>query len=229
MSYILEALKKAEAERQLGATPTLHAPVLEGAAPRASVLRKPLVAAVGALAAAIAVLAAVLWQRAPAVAPPGPVAPATVAAASTPARPVAAPAAGPAVAPVAPVAPSIVTPAAPAAAATPVPPPPTVLAAAPPVAAPAPAVKAEPPAATAKPAEEPAQALADLPEPIRRAIPPFSMDGYMYSSNPADRLILIDKVLRREGDEVAPGLVLEKLLPKGAVFSFRGYRYRVAF
>jgi general secretion pathway protein B len=109
--------------------------------------------------------------------------------------------------------------------------PPSTVVAAPPVAAPAPApaAKAEPAAPAARPAEEPVQALADLPEPIRRAVPSFSMDGYMYSANPADRLILIDKVLRREGDEVAPGLVLEKLLPKGAVFSFRGYRYRVAF
>ncbi|MNL87865.1 hypothetical protein D3C87_2172510 [compost metagenome] len=50
----------------------------------------------------------------------------------------------------------------------------------------------------------------------------------MYSKNPADRMVLIDKILRKEGDEVAPGLVLEKLLPKAAVFSFRGYRYRVS-
>jgi len=50
----------------------------------------------------------------------------------------------------------------------------------------------------------------------------------MYSKNPADRLLLIDKVLRREGEEVAPGLILEKLQPKQAIFGFRGYRYRVA-
>lgn len=225
MSYILEALKKAEAERQLGATPTLHAPVLDSAAPRAGLARKPLVAAVGALAAAIAVLAAVLWQRAPTVAP-APAAPAAAAVVAAPARTVVATPATPAVTPA-------VTPAATpvASAAAPVlpPAPPTpVVAAAAPVAAPAPPAKAEPAVPPAKPAEEPVQTLADLPEPIRRAIPSFSMDGYMYSSNPADRLILIDKALRREGDEVAPGLVLEKLLPKGAVFSFRGYRYRVA-
>jgi general secretion pathway protein B len=77
--------------------------------------------------------------------------------------------------------------------------------------------------------EEPVQAVRDLPEPIRRAIPPVAMSGYMYSPNPADRLVLIDKVLRREGDEVAPGLVLERLEPKGAVFAFRGYRYRMPY
>lgn len=79
------------------------------------------------------------------------------------------------------------------------------------------------------PREEAVQALRDLPEPIRRAIPPVAMSGYMYSPNPADRLVLIDKVLRREGDEVAPGLVLERLEPKGAVFAFRGYRYRIPY
>jgi len=53
--------------------------------------------------------------------------------------------------------------------------------------------------------------------------------GYMYSSNPSDRLLIVDKALRHEGEEVAPGLVLEKLLPRAAVMNFRGTRYRVAY
>ncbi len=89
----------------------------------------------------------------------------------------------------------------------------------------------KPSAVAAQPAEaeERAQLLRELPEPIQRAIPPITMSGYMYSKNPADRMILIDKVLRHAGEEVAPGLVLEKLQAKGAVFSFRGYRYRVPY
>lgn len=215
MSYILEALKKAEAERRLGATPTLHAGALEGAAmPAGAVARRPLVAVVAVMALVIAGLAAVVWRQAddrvaPVAATPVAVAPVAVAA-PAPAPVVASKAPDPAV--VAAPAPK------PAVVATPAPPPPVV----------APAVTPEP-----TPAREPEdgaiQALRDLPEPIRRAIPTYSMDGYMYSPNPADRLVLIDKVLRREGEEVAPGLVLEKLLPKGAVFTFRGYRYRVAF
>lgn len=229
MSYILEALKKAEAERQLGATPTIHAPTLEAAAPRTGVVRKPLLAAMGGMAVAIVVLAAVVWRQS---APPAPVSSPAV---QTPAPPPATAAAAGPVAPVMPApqpvpvvaaAPTAPTPSpAPSARPEPVTSPPGPAVAAPaPVSAPAPT-----PAPAAKPADEPVQALHDLPEPIRRAIPTYTMDGYMYSANPADRMILIDKVLRREGEEVAPGLVLEKLLPKGAVFSFRGYRYRVAF
>jgi general secretion pathway protein B len=68
-----------------------------------------------------------------------------------------------------------------------------------------------------------------LPEPIQRQIPAIAIGGYIYSKNPADRLLLIDKALRREGDELAPGLMLEKLQPTSAIFSYRGYRYLVPY
>lgn len=71
--------------------------------------------------------------------------------------------------------------------------------------------------------------LRELPENVRAAIPQLSFGGYMYSANPADRLILVDKVLRHEGEEVAPGLVLEKLLPKAALMNYRGNRYKVPY
>ncbi len=93
----------------------------------------------------------------------------------------------------------------------------------PPVAAPAPAVPPTPAA------EETVPGMRDLPEPIQRQIPAIAIGGYIYSKNPADRLLLIDKVLRHEGEELAPGLVLEKLQPKAAIFSFKGYRYRVPY
>jgi general secretion pathway protein B len=77
--------------------------------------------------------------------------------------------------------------------------------------------------------EEKLPALRELPEAIQRSVPPLVFGGYMYSKNPADRLLLIDKALRHEGEEVAPGLVLEKLLPKAAVMNYKGYRYRVPY
>jgi general secretion pathway protein B len=213
MSYILEALKKAQAERQLGETPTIHAPTLEVPAGQGGqrLARKPLAALV-AMGLVIAGLGVVVWRQAqvPAAAVvtvPVQPAPVVVAAAPVPAAPV--PRA-------ADTTPFQVPPAAPA---------PSVVAA---KDAPS-ATPAAPQTAAVKPAEEPVQALRDLPEPIRQAIPPIAMSGYMYSANPSDRLILIDKVLRHEGEEVAPGVVLVALEPKGAVFTFRGYRYRVPY
>lgn len=256
MSYILEALKKAQAERQLGETPTIHAPTLETGVPREGRgTRLPLAAAVGVMGAVIAGLVVVLWHQAgqpegaaaaapaltpaPVAAVPAPAvvaapvpAPAPMAAVPTPApvtagaAPTPAPVAAAATAPIPVVATVAAAPAMPQPAAQSGTPPVDVKPVPVPARQPAAAAEAKP---VERPQEEPVQALRDLPEPIQRAIPPVAMSGYMYSPNPADRMILIDKVLRREGDEVAPGLVLAKLEPKGAVFTFRGYRYRMPY
>ncbi|HEX8405714.1 MAG TPA: general secretion pathway protein GspB [Duganella sp.] len=288
MSYILEALKKAQAERQLGSSPTLHAPTLQSAdrSSGGGSFKKPLVLVIIAMAVVIAALVAMVLRssRAPAEAP------ALQVAAGAPA-----PAAQPALASPADAehTPAAATPA-PAASAPPAdaaqarnqagataPLPAPVAALPPPVATITPASRkhAEPQAgqaaapstlptlagqagqpaqttpspqagqmaptaasasagrtmatsgAPAKPAafEEPVQNLRDLPEPIQRSIPQVAVGGYIYSKNAADRLLLIDKVLRREGEEVAPDLMLEKLNPKEAVFNFKGYRYRVPY
>lgn len=229
MSYILEALKKAQAERQLGSAPTLHAPTLHGADGKAAgaALKKPVVLALLAMGAAIAVLLVLVLR------PAQPSQPARAQLAMTPApaapTPAAAPAAlasaAPAVAPAAPAdSPSL-------AAALP-PPVATVTPAPRPHPAPEPVAAAPAAETAAKPAvaqEEPVQNLRDLPEPIQRAIPHITVGGYIYSKNPADRLLLIDKILRHEGEEVAPGLILDKLQPREAVFNFKGYRYRVPY
>ena len=262
MSYILEALKKAQAERQLGNAPDIHTPApsqVPAAAVKAD--RKPLLIGLGVglalagLAAGIVLRAktppaapAVLAQATPAVAlPPAPGAPVIVAADALPARPVDAP--PPARANDAPAP----APAASRPAATPVPTPPPAsprVAASPkpsaaaardpvpePVYLPAPARAPEPapaaPAAAVRPTdpvqEDNLRTLQQLPEAIQREVPKVAVGGYIYSPNPADRLLLIDKTLRREGEEVAPGLVLERLMPKYAVMNYRGTRYRVAY
>jgi general secretion pathway protein B len=262
MSYILEALKKAQAERQLGSAPTIHAPVIH-AAPADARARKPALFALAACALSLGGALVLFRQQGPAAPaqtvatvqqgasvphephePPAstrPVEPRTEparaadrkvallperadrpaphAAVAGPSRPVfAAPAPQKPLAvpsgPVQPGGPAASAPAAPAAAIS-----------ASPEARPA---QAETPHA-APAAEETLRTLAELPEAVRRDVPKVSFGGYMYSPNPADRLVLVDKTLRREGEEVAPGLLLEKLLPKGAVLNYRGYRYRVPF
>ncbi len=224
MSYILEALKKAQAERQLGSAPTLHAPTLHGVDGKAagSVLKKPVVLALLAMGVAIAVLLVLVLRPArQALAPAG-----AVGVAPAPA-PLAPAAAVPAVSPV-PAAPSDSQPLAAA-----LPPPVATVTPAPrPHPAPEPVAAAPVPETSARPAvaqDEPVQNLRDLPEPIQRAIPHIAVGGYIYSKNPADRLLLIDKILRHEGEEVAPGLILDKLQPREAVFNFKGYRYRVPY
>jgi general secretion pathway protein B len=291
MSYILEALKKAQAERQLGNAPTIHAPAISPA-PQNAGGRKPLV--IGFAAGAVLVAGALFaWRQQPAatgqVADAGkaatqlaaasqpaahqasaasPSAPLPVSANQPGASPVTAPVAADATARVALVQdpagaahpggasprPSRAQPASQLKAAAPevAPPAPSPAhgpAVSQPVLAPAAAAKvaahdvvAAPPAPTgaeaavvarpaaatpASSADETLRTVNELPEQIRFSLPKVAFGGYMYSPNPGDRLVLVDKALRHEGEEVAPGLVLEKLLPKAAVMNYRGYRYRV--
>jgi general secretion pathway protein B len=212
MSYILEALKKAQAERQLGNAPTIHAPQAVTPAPAAAAAsRRPLVVGLGAGALVVVAGALVLWRHTPAPAPK-PVAPAATAAPAAPA----------------PETLVVSAPPAPAPTSAPV----RERAPAPPVAAPVPApsrpAPAPAPVAKATP-EDSLPFLQQLPDARQRDIPRVTFGGYMYSANAADRLLIVDKALRHEGEEIAPGLVLEKLLPKAAVLNFRGTRYRVAY
>ncbi|MGZ8302449.1 MAG: general secretion pathway protein GspB [Telluria sp.] len=219
MSYILEALKKAQAERQLGNAPTIHAAPLHPVAAPAPASRTPLLIGLGAgVLAAAAMYALMRPAPAPVAAVPA-VPPVTLAAA--PAVLLPAPVAAPVPEPVPAPMPRAETP----------PPKPRKPEAKPVAVARAPEPKAPvaAPAAAPAPAEDSAPALSQLPEAIQREVPQIAVGGYIYSPNPADRLLLIDKVLRREGEEVAPGLTLERLLPKAAVLNFRGYRYRVPY
>ena len=251
MSYILEALKKAQAERQLGSSPTIHAPTLQAGAHTAASgrLKRPVMLALVAMAAVIVVLLVLMLRPASLVAPAvssAPAAPAMPAGsvdavASTPQQPVSAPQLPAALPePVTALPPPVATVTTPLAQpstspeksatalaqqSTPLARPSTPAAAS--MASPAPA--ATPAPATAARGEEPVLNLRELPEPIQRAIPPVTVGGYIYSRNAADRLLLVDKILRREGEEVAPGLLLEKLNPKEAVFNYKGYRYRVPY
>lgn len=250
MSYILEALKKAQAERQMGGTPTIHAPALVHQAPSGPAANgRPLLIGLGAGALVVAVAAAVAWRQQGSAPPSAP----AVVVASAPTAP---PAVVPEPAPVpeaAVIAPAHVRPAprVKTAVPKPVPPPPlepyveperAVPRSAPPaVREPVPTdMRPLPPAAapTAPAAQQPeaepaayaaVRGLQSLPEVIQREVPKVAVGGYIYSQNAADRLLLIDKTLRREGEEVAPGLMLERLLPKAAIMNYRGYRYRVAY
>lgn len=233
MSYILEALKKAQTERQLGTAPSIHTmPIPTAVNERSTNDRVPMLMAAGGVLLALA--AGVMWWRqASTPAAPAPAAVLAAAPAVAPAVivvPPSPPAPEPAAAPLPKSVPAPVTPAPRQQAST--------NAQLPAVSAPAAALPAAKPAP--KPAPQPVQ-VADaapeenlpfatqLPEQIQRELPKLAFGGYMYSKNPADRLLLIDNVLRHEGQEVSPGLVLEQLQPRAAVMNYRGTRYRVAF
>lgn len=215
MSLILEALRKADAERERGTVPGLHAqPAPPADAERLAPARPPhwWWAGIGVAVGLVAAVALFMLGR-------GGSAPDSAAGSTprvSPAPASSAPAGG-----------------APAVLAAPAPFGPPV-----PIAEPAPwpatEVRKGPdraPAGAAVPAPQAAEANAvapeHLPESIRAQLPALTFGGSIYSSNAASRSLIVNGRLLRESEQVLPGLTLEQIKPNGAVFNFKGYRFEV--
>lgn len=242
MSFILDALKRAQAERDRGNVPGLHsAPAWDASTPSGAhpgKLGAGKLLGVAALVAALAGLA--WWQLAPRwLAGPKPsevvvlnapvAAPAVVAPAPAPA-----PAPTPQPPAVAPQVIDVTPPPAPVA-----PPPPVAAAPKPKASAPAmpnaattvaaPAAESAPPAPApatqAAASGGPVYAVANLPPSVRDQLPNLQLAGITYSSNPRYRMVIVNGQVLHEGDSAGPGLVLDRIESARTIWSFRGYRY----
>jgi general secretion pathway protein B len=57
--------------------------------------------------------------------------------------------------------------------------------------------------------------MAELPLPVQQELPPMEISVHAYSANPGDRLVGINNRMLREGAYVVPGLKLEQITPPG--------------
>lgn len=72
-----------------------------------------------------------------------------------------------------------------------------------------------------------AVAISDIPDSIRKRIPNIAFEGHVYSSIPKRRSIMINGHKRREGDTIGDDLLVKEITPAGAEFEFQGYRFRL--
>jgi general secretion pathway protein B len=69
-------------------------------------------------------------------------------------------------------------------------------------------------------------ALNDLPPSIRREMPGVAIMFHAYSSDPAERRVMINGNMAKEGETLADGLGLQQITPDGVILLFKGYRFR---
>ena len=223
MSYILDALRRADAERERGAVPSLHTQQY-GALPGDGddpARRGRLPTIVAALLAA-ALLAVLAWHYVGGPTAPPP----TVQAALTP-PPVAVAARPVEVVPSASAAAAAATPSAP-----------------PSPAATRRASRREPTTSSATPPATPSTgnattpapaagdrvyAMADLPDDVRRDLPKLAFGGASFSSDPGSRMVILNGQVFHEGDGITRGVVLQRVNRKSAILVVRGYRFELMF
>lgn len=70
--------------------------------------------------------------------------------------------------------------------------------------------------------------LAELPEATRLQIPSLAITGAVYSENPAQRLLLVNGLVLGQGSQVAPDLTVVEIRANRSEFDFRGTRFRMA-
>ena len=242
MSYILDALKKADAERERGTVPGIHAqPAGAWPAPVAQVAPsgRILWLIVGAVSVGVSVVVSgsIVW-RIWSNQPSQPVA-VKIAAPTLPVQ-------VPAVLPSVPPTPVTQKPAAVTARAVEVEstaPPRTISPRDEPIVAPRKPtsiasvavvvptqVKARTVAAAASAAvDDKVSPLAEMPDEIRRELPSLTISGAIYSDNVANRFLIINGQIFHENETPAPGVVLHKIKLKSAVLSFKGFRYSVTY
>jgi general secretion pathway protein B len=240
MSYILEALRKADAERERRAVPDLRAQPLPGGPADDEAAPVPALPwRYAGLGLVLAMMAGGAWwwlsgDEVPAAGvTPGvpPSASSAPPAAAAMAGPPSAPAPSPTSTPS--QAPAAAAVAAAAAAATSKPPPavprprprPEPAAKAPPKALPK-AAPAPAPAAAPPPPER-VPPLAELAVDLRQQVPPLAIGGSVYSPQASARMVVVNGQVFQEGSQLAPELKLEQIRPKSAVFSIRGQRFEV--
>jgi general secretion pathway protein B len=237
MSYILDALQRADAERARGSVPTLNARPL--ASPTASPSLTAAQRAGLAIAGLVLLLLAAAWAwsiwgsatpQPGVVVSPLPAVPGVTQAVASAVAPTfsAQPAQAAAVVQVAP--PPVRPPTVPAPTPATLPKSPSTekaTVAQPALANPSSTVAA-PKAAAPAPVAALAPLLSELPEATRRDIPPLAISGAVYSENPAQRLLLVNGQVLNQGSEVAPDLKVVEIRSNVSEFSFRGTRFRLA-
>jgi len=73
------------------------------------------------------------------------------------------------------------------------------------------------------------EGLPELPDAMKPQLPKLAFGGAMHSDNPASRMLIVNGQLLHEGDAINPDLTLERIQLKQATFRYKGYRYTAQY
>jgi len=69
--------------------------------------------------------------------------------------------------------------------------------------------------------------LQQMPLEFQHALPPLAVTIHVYAPDPSQRILFINNREYREGSQIAGGIRVEEIVPDGAVLSYQGERFKL--
>ena len=69
--------------------------------------------------------------------------------------------------------------------------------------------------------------LSQLPAEIKNELPKISINTHIYSNSPSSRIVNINGIVLREGEDISKGLTLEEITTTGIILTYKDHRFRI--
>jgi general secretion pathway protein B len=93
-----------------------------------------------------------------------------------------------------------------------------------PAIAPAVEVQAVP---SAMPVKKDIPLLSDLPYEFRQKVPKFSVNVFVYSQSPEERFVMVDMVKYKPGQQIKDAMLLKEIVPDGFVVEYQNQAFKI--
>ena len=75
--------------------------------------------------------------------------------------------------------------------------------------------------------KEPLPEISQLSKDMQKELPSLSIKGHIYSDNPSSRMVNINGLLMREGEEIADDLRIDEITLSGLILTYKDVRFRI--
>jgi general secretion pathway protein B len=69
--------------------------------------------------------------------------------------------------------------------------------------------------------------FSELPIDIRSSLPEFKISGHAYGPDARTKVVRINEKILQEGQDLSTGLRLEEIIPEGLILAYQGFRFKV--
>ena len=78
-----------------------------------------------------------------------------------------------------------------------------------------------------QPADSNILAFSELPATVQQSLPAINIEGHIYDEDPQGRMVIINGKAEREKHQISRDLKLEEITPDGVIMNYRGYVFHI--